>query len=124
VRQYKAFWGWLIRDESALTLAAAFALLVALGTLTPSYLLPPVPGSDKFHHFLAYGAIAFPIAFARSHAAVWIILGASAYGGLIEMVQTHVGRDGDIKDAVANTIGAICGTATGAMLRRIFGNNS
>lgn len=94
------------------------ALAVAVATLTPSHHMPPAPGSDKLHHFLAFGALAFPMAFARPRAFIWIVLGASAYGGMIEIIQPHIGRHGDLMDALANTAGALTGATAGLLLRR------
>lgn len=75
--------------------------------------LPSAPGSDTIHHFIVFGAIALPIAFARPSAFIWIILGVSTYGGLIEILQPHVGRHGDFMDAIAIVGGAICGSVLG-----------
>jgi VanZ family protein len=98
-------------------LAIIISILFTVAALIPSNHIPSLPGSDKVHHALAFGLISFPVAFARSQSIFWIILVASAYGGLIEVIQAYVGRDGDIKDAAANTLGAVCGTVSGKILR-------
>lgn len=97
----------------ALAMTALLALIVGIATLTPQEHMPPAPGSDKLHHFLAFGALAFPMAFARPRAAIWVVLLVSLYGALIEVIQPHVGRHGDVMDAIANAAGAICGSVLG-----------
>ena len=82
------------------------ALIVAVATLTPSDNLPSAPGSDKLHHFLAFGVVAFPAAFAKPRAFLWVMIVVSAYGAAIEIIQPYVGRHGDIMDALFNAAGA------------------
>jgi len=82
---------------------------------------PPGPllGWDKFQHFLAYGTLSFAIglwispSFWRSRplrAVMLTSLIGSAYGAIDEIHQYFVpGRNSDILDWVANTIGSILG---------------
>lgn len=94
-------------------------LIVSAATLTPSENMPSSPpGSDKLHHFLAFGAIAFNIALLRPRYTLYAILAVSAYGAMIEVIQPHVGRHGDVMDAIANTIGAIAGGLAGFAINR------
>lgn len=109
---------WAAQPRVAFTITLGLALVVAIATLTPSDRMPSAPGSDKLHHFLAFGALAFPMAFARPRAFLWIVLGVSAYGGVIEIIQPHVGRHGDVWDALANATGALLGATVGLVLRR------
>ena len=108
---------FLAESRTAVVLTVILALIVGVATLTPSHSMPSAPGSDKLHHFLAFGAIAFPPAFARPRLFVWIVLAVSAYGAAIEIIQPHVGRHGDIMDALANSVGAVAGATGGAVLR-------
>jgi VanZ family protein len=108
---------WAMRPRIAICLTLALALVVAVATLTPSDHMPAAPGSDKLHHFLAFGALAFPMAFARPAAFLWIVMAVSAYGGLIELIQPFIGRHSDLRDAAANALGALAGGASGALLR-------
>lgn len=102
----------------ALAVTALLALVVGIATLIPQEYMPSAPGGDKLHHFLAFGALAFPMAFARPRAAIWVVLVVSLYGALIEVIQPHVGRHGDAMDAIANAVGAFCGVVLGTALRR------
>lgn len=106
---------------TGLPLAATLTLLVALvvswATLSPAEQLPAAPGGDKLHHFLAFAALAAPLSFARPRRALWVVLAAAAFGGAIELVQPHVGRHGDLADALANTLGAMAGAAVAVVTR-------
>ena len=75
----------------ALAVTVLLALVVGIATLTPQLHMPSVPGSDELHHFLAFGALALPMAFARPRAAIWVVLVVSLYGALIEVIQPHLG---------------------------------
>jgi VanZ family protein len=102
----------------ALAITLFLALIVAAATLTPSENMPSAPGGDKLHHFLAFGAVAFPMSFSRPRAAIWVVLTVAAYGAIIEVIQPHVGRHGDVMDALANAVGAVCGAILGFVLNR------
>jgi len=104
--------------RAALAVTALLALVVGIITLTPQEHMPSAPGSDKLHHFLAFAALAFPMAIARPRAVILMVLLVSLYGALIEVIQPHVGRHGDVMDAIANAGGAICGAVLGAASNR------
>ena len=98
-------------------------LLIAWGELTPN---PPqmngVFGWDKAEHFIAYFGLAsmasLVIGF-RSRLA-WAILGVVFLGGALEVVQYFAGRDAELMDFVANTLGALTGTLAGALFLLLF----
>lgn len=104
---------------ASLTLLASLLLAMAVGlvTLTPLFSGSGVPGSDKTHHFLAFFALAFPVSFVRPRLAPWAAIAAIAYGGAIELIQPHVGRDMDLLDFIADGAGAVSGAAAGAALK-------
>lgn len=106
----------LFRVGLGLTLLAAAAVGVA--TLTPQEAMPEVPGSDKAYHFAGFAAVVFPAVAARPRVALWLVPLAIGYGGLIELIQPHVGRHGEWGDVLANAIGAIIGAATGWLAHR------
>ena len=98
-------------------------LLIAWGELTPN---PPqmggVFGWDKAEHFIAYFGLASMasqmIGFRRRLA--WAILGVILLGGALEIVQYFAGRDAELMDFVANTLGALAGTLAGALFLILF----
>lgn len=116
----KSFMVLAAQPGVALSLTAVLALGVGIATLTPQEHMPSAPGGDKLHHFLAFGAVALPLAYVRPRAVVWIMLLVSGYGALIEVIQPHVGRHGDVMDVLANAAGATCGAVLGSALSRWF----
>lgn len=109
-----------------LALTLALGIIIAILTLTPFDSLN-VPGSDKLHHVLAFAALAFPLPFARPRLVLPVILGVSAYGGLIEIIQPYFGREADWADFIADVIGAILGGVlgmqSGKWFRKVFLRN-
>lgn len=98
-------------------------LLIAWGELTPN---PPqmngVFGWDKAEHFIAYFGLAsmasLVIGFRPRLA--WAILGVILLGGALEVVQYFAGRDAELMDFAANTLGALAGTLAGALFLLLF----
>jgi len=78
-------------------------------SLWPLGALPPVPGTDKTHHFIAYAFLMLPTALRKP--AHWIVYGFFfiAYSGGIELVQPFVNRYGEWLDLLANFTGLVCG---------------
>jgi len=68
---------------------------------------------DKALHFTAYCGLCFmtTIAARTYRSALWCALGLVALGGVLEIVQGFTGRDCDIYDELANTIGVAAGFA-------------
>jgi VanZ family protein len=92
--------------------------LIVWGELTPN---PPdlsgVLGWDKAQHFIAYFGLASmaTMGLGLNRRLALAILGVILLGGALEILQGYTGRDPDIFDFIANSIGAVCGTAVGAM---------
>lgn len=78
-------------------------------SLLPLNALPPAPGTDKTHHFIAYGMLMLPVALRRPKN--WIIWGLFfvLYSGAIELIQPFVNRYGEWMDLLANSLGLLCG---------------
>jgi len=92
--------------------------LIVWGELTPH---PPdlsaILAWDKAQHFTAYfglSAMATMI-LGLNRRLVFATLGVILLGGALEILQGFTGRDPDIFDFTANTIGALCGTAVGTL---------
>ncbi|MBX2971960.1 MAG: VanZ family protein [Flavobacteriales bacterium] len=109
-----------------LRLAIAWALLIAFLCLTPGKALPQwewadLLSVDKLVHVLMFGVLSYLLARgfrARENnawpdAKVLVIAGvlSFAYGALMELLQDipGLGRNGDVVDLTANTIGAVVG---------------
>ena len=81
---------------------------------------PPTPeGSDKLVHFIAFAALAFPLARTGRIGLLPVFVGASAFGGAIELIQPSFNRSADINDWIADIVGVALGIGCGLMYRRI-----
>ena len=101
-----------------ITIAVTLTLTVAM--LWPLDQPPPAPeGSDKFVHFISFAALAFPLARTGRIGLMPVFIGASAYGGIIELIQPSFNRSADINDWVADIIGVVLGIGCGLLYRRI-----
>ena len=68
---------------------------------------------DKALHFTAYFGLSLMATIAvraRPVLAMWIAFGLIVMGGLLEIIQGMTGRDADIWDEAANTLGVLAGT--------------
>ena len=82
---------------------------ITILSLTPLKQLPPAPGTDKTHHFVAYAVLMFPTALRKPKHWLAIALFFICWSGAIELIQPYVNRYGEIEDLVANIIGLVCG---------------
>ena len=73
---------------------------------------------------VAFAALALPLAWRYPHRWVAVAVAALAYGGLIEIVQPHVGRGREFADLVADGVGAFSGAWRAARLRLAWRNRA
>lgn len=104
--------GLVVRFHFIITVVL-IVIITAL-SLWPVANLPAVPGSDKTHHFIAYGALMFPSAFCflstkQFKKLIAFALFFVAYSGAIELIQPYVNRYGEWLDLAANSAGLVCG---------------
>jgi VanZ family protein len=85
--------------------------VVAVLSLTPVEELPKTGVSDKIEHFIAYAGLALLGAWAFPHPLLRLAAGLVAFGVGVEILQATMGlgRQGDIVDALANTLGVMAG---------------
>ena len=101
-----------------LTIIVTLTLTVAM--LWPLEPPPPGPeGSDKLVHFIAFAALAFPLACTGRFGVLPVFVGASAFGGAIELIQPSFNRSADVKDWGADVLGVILGIGLGLLYRRL-----
>ena len=101
-----------------LTIIVTLALTVTM--LWPMEAPPPAPeGSDKLVHFIAFAALAFPLARTGRFGLLPVFIGASAFGGVIELIQPSFNRSTDVNDWVADVVGVILGIGVGLLYRRL-----
>ena len=101
-----------------LTLIVTLSLTVAM--LWPLDQPHPAPeGSDKLVHFIAFAALAFPLARTGRIGLLPVFIGASAFGGAIELIQPSFNRSADVNDWVVDIIGVILGIACGQLYHHL-----
>lgn len=67
-----------------------------------------VPGSDKTQHAISFGMLMLLAAFAYPRARLSsLVIGLSALGAGIELIQPFFGRSDDVLDWVADTVGVL-----------------
>ena len=100
--------------------------LIVWGELTPH---PPSFTEhfwDKSLHFTAYFGLASmaTVVLGVRWRTLWAVLGLIALGGALEILQGFTGRDPDIFDELANTLGALSGALVAIGFLRIFGKRA
>lgn len=94
--------------------------LITILSLWPLPTLPPVPGTDKTHHLIAYATLMLPTALRKPKYWLAIALFFIACSGAIELLQPYVNRYCDFKDLLANIAGLVCGFIIAKILKRLF----
>ena len=111
---------WILPDtKTAITFTVILTIAICVGTLTP---LPDkiyTPGSDKSHHFIAFAALAYPLAAASRFYWIPALIFALCLGALIETIQPYVNRFGDIKDFQADALGVLFGIFLGTLVYQV-----
>lgn len=101
-----------------LTLIVMLILTVAL--LWPLNQPPAGPDwGDKVVHFIAFAALAFPLARTGRFSLLPVFIGAGAFGGIIELLQPNFSRNADINDWIADIAGVLTGIVFGLVYRRL-----
>ena len=101
-----------------LTLIVTTVITVAM--LWPINQPPPAPDcTDKIVHLIAFAALAFPLARTGRIGLVPVFIGASTFGGLIELIQPTFGRSADMQDWIADISGVVLGIVLALLYRRL-----
>ena len=96
-------------------------LTLTVAMLWPLDQPPPAPeGSDKLVHLIAFAALAFPLARTGRIGLLPVFIGASAFGGVIELLQPSFNRSADANDWVGDVVGVILGIGCGLFYRRLW----
>jgi VanZ family protein len=88
-------------------------ILLAVLSLVPGWLRPHTGLPNQAEHFLAYFLTALMLATRGRSRAYWVAVMAllCIYAGILEILQIWIpGRDSQLTDFVASSIGALCGT--------------
>ncbi|MGB1154717.1 MAG: VanZ family protein [Paracoccaceae bacterium] len=101
-----------------LTLIVMTVLTVAM--LWPIHQPLPAPdGIDKLVHFIAFAALAFPLARTGRVSLITVFISASVFGGVIEVIQPSFNRSADLNDWIADITGVMFGIGCGLLYRRL-----
>ena len=101
-----------------LTVVVTTGLTTAM--LWPLEAPPPAPeGSDKLVHFIAFAALAFPLARTGRFGLTPVLIGSSAFGGVIELIQPTFNRSEELSNWGADTLGVLIGIGLGLAYRRV-----
>ena len=101
--------------RAGMVLTFVFALIICLGTLTPLPQVVDVLGTDKWHHFLAFAALIYPLTVASRRCWLLVIVFGLLFGASIEIIQPYVNRFGDIADFTADAFGVLIGFLFGVI---------
>lgn len=95
-------------------LTAAMTTVLTVAMLWPLETPPPAPGgSDKLVHFIAFAALVFPLARTGRFGFIRVLISASAFGAIIELIQPSFNRSAELSDWIADTSGALIGIGFG-----------
>ena len=109
-----------MRKYLDIPLTVFLAITLSVAMLWPLEAPPPAPdGSDKLVHFIAFAALAFPLARTGRFGLIPVVVGASAFGGLIEVIQPTFGRSADMQDWIADIVGVALGIVLALIYRRL-----
>lgn len=108
-----------MRNYLDIPLTILVMLILTVALLWPLDQPPPGPEwGDKVAHFIAFTALAFPLARTGRFNLLVLLIGASAFGGVIELLQPNFSRDASINDWFADIAGGLMGVFFGLVYRR------
>ena len=109
-----------MRKYLDIPITLAVTLILTIAMLWPLESPPPtLNGSDKVVHLIAFAALSFPLARTGRIGLLPVFVGASAFGGLIELIQPTFNRSADMNDWVADIMGVVLGIIFGLIYRRL-----
>ena len=109
-----------MRKYLDIPLTIMVTLILTVAMLWPLEAPPSAPeGSDKMVHFVAFAALAFPLARTGRFGLLPVFITASAYGGAIELIQPSFNRSADVNDWIADVVGVVLGIGCGLLYRHI-----
>ena len=99
-------------------LTLIFLVMILIGTLSPrDIIVTPDLGSDKNYHFLAFALLVMPLTFQNLKNAYWLLPVAVVFGAIIELLQPHLDRHGELNDLYADAFGALIGVSLIALIK-------
>ena len=109
-----------MRNYLDIPLTLIITLTLTIAMLWPLEQLPPAfEGSDKFVHIIAFATLAFPLARTGRIGLLPVLIGASTFGGIIELIQPSFNRSAETSDWVADFLGVLLGIGCGVIYRHL-----
>ena len=107
-----------MRKHLDIPITLIVTLILTVAMLWPLEAPPPAPdGSDKVVHLIAFAALSFPLARTGRIGLIPVFVGASAFGGLIELIQPSFNRSADMNEWVADILGVVLGVLCSLIYR-------
>jgi VanZ family protein len=97
-----------------LACGALMVVIVTLGSVLPNVPSPAFSPGDKFNHLIAYvGLTAWFTALVHRRRYLWVVAGLTVFGLGVEAAQATMGlgRSGEWRDLIANSLGIVAGLA-------------
>ena len=107
-----------MRKSLDIPLTVIITLTLTVALLWPLE-APATHENDKILHFIAFAALAFPLARTGRFGLLPVFIGASAFGGIIELIQPNFNRSADVDDWVADILGIVFGIGCGLLYRQL-----
>ena len=102
------------------SLTILFTAVLTLAMLWPfDAPLLALAGGDKLVHFVAFSVLVFPLARTGRLGLLLLFIGASVFGGIIELIQPYFNRSADVNDWIADMLGVLVGVGFGLTNRRV-----
>ena len=101
-------------------LTVVMTTVLTIAMLWPLEAPPPAPeGNEKLVHFIAFAALAFPLARTGRFGLIRVLIGASTLDAIIELIKPTSNRSAELSDWVADTLGVLVGIGLGLAYRRV-----
>ena len=101
--------------QNGIVISSIVVLIICVGTLMPLPRAVDVPGTDKWHHFLAFAALTYPLTVASQRCWLLVIVFGLLFGASIEIIQPYVNKLGYMADCTADAVGVLIGFSFGVI---------
>ena len=105
--------------RTTIVLMWTFFVIICLGTPTRIPQAVDVPETDKWHHFVAFAALTYPLIVASRRYWILIIIIGFSFGALIKIIQPYVFRAGVFYDFTTNAFGVLIGFSLGLVVHNL-----
>ena len=93
--------------------------IICLGTSTPLPQAVDVPGTEKWHHFVAFAALTYPLTVASRRYWILIIIIGFSFGALIKIIQPYVNMVSNFYDFTADAFGVLIRFSLGLVVHNL-----